>query len=386
MNVLRTLRPSNVILIAAMPFIIYLFVSTNNYKRSIFAIVGIGENAGTLFAGFLSALAVFGTGFWLAYSLLKSTETSTANKLGQNAALIIYFALLTLVATNTIDLSVFVDSVIANSVDPYTSDLIQKAVRPRQLTPEAQNLALGIFSKATFIYLTASLGILLVHYLSKSKQAFASINRYTLALLLLTNLLGAFYILFVAHAGFAAGLMVTLRAAFFAYFASMVLGLIWAGLQSLEKKKHTNLFYAVAALIFFGLCTFFAMQPQHSYSLIGTLEGRVAIIKGTPQSITDQIRFGEYDGAGHTSIDIRSVKDPSHALLTVEKNKRVSAAFIPTEAVPTNANLLWQTSFLPDESKYPAITFGVLGFFTTLLVICSVYRNEHPLAIAAEFS
>ncbi|KZK82347.1 Glutamine transport system permease protein GlnP [Pseudovibrio sp. Ad13] len=385
MNVLRTLRPSNVILIAAMPFIIYLFVSTNNYKRSIFAIVGIGENASTLFAGFLCLLVIFTSGFWHAYSLLKGTEPSKANKLGQNSAFIIYFALLALIATNTIDLSVFVDSVIANSVDPYTSDLIQKAVRPRQLTPEAQNLVLGIFSKAAFIYLIASLGILLFHYLSKSKQAFVSISRYTLPLLLLTNLLGAFCILFVAHAGFAAGLMVTLRAAFFAYFASMVLGLIWAGLQSLEKKKHTNLFYAVAALIFFGLCAVFALQPQQSYSLIGTVEGRVAIIKGTPQSITDQIRFGEYDGADHTSIDIRSVKDPSHALVTVEKNERVSAAFIPTEAVPTNANLLWQTSFLPDESKYPAITFGVLGFFTMLLVSCSFYRNEHPLAIAAEF-
>jgi len=384
-NVLRTLRPSNVILIAAMPFIIYLFVSTNNYKRSIYAIVGIGENASTLFASFLCALTVFCAGFWLAYSLLKNPETSKASQLGQNAALIIYVVLLALFATNAVDLSIFVDSIVANSVDPYTSDLIQKAVRPRQLTPEAQILVLGIFSKATFAYLIASLGLLLIHFLSKSKQALVSLSRYALTLLLLTNALGAFYILFVAHAGFAAGLMVTLRAAFFAYFASMILGLIWAGLQSLEKKKHTNLFYAIAALIFFGLCAFFAMQPQQSYSLIGSLEGRIAIIKGTPQPVTDQIRFGEYDGANHTSIDIRSVKDPSHALVTVEKNKRVSAAFIPTEAVPADANLLWQTSFLPDESKYPAITFGVLGFFTMLLVICSIYRAEHPLAIAAEF-
>ncbi|SFT88270.1 amino acid ABC transporter membrane protein, PAAT family [Pseudovibrio denitrificans] len=385
MNVLRTLRPSNVILIAAMPFIIYLFVSTNNYKRSIYAIVGIGENASTLFASFLCALAIFCAGFWLAYSLLKNPEKSKASQLGQNAALIIYFTLLALIATNAVDLSIFVDSIVANSVDPYTSDLIQKAVRPRQLTPEAQVLVLSIFSKATFAYLIASLGLLLIHFLSKSKQALVSLSRYGLTLLLLTNALGAFYILFVAHAGFAAGLMVTLRAAFFAYFASMILGLIWAGLQSLEKKKHTNLFYSIAALIFFGLCAFFVMQPQQSYSLIGSLEGRVAIIKGTPQPVTDQIRFGEYDGANHTSIDIRSVKDPSHALITVEKNKRVSAAFIPTEAVPADANLIWQTSFLPDESKYPAITFGVLGFFTMLLVVCSIYRAEHPLAIAAEF-
>ncbi|MES0867887.1 amino acid ABC transporter permease [Pseudovibrio sp. SCP19] len=385
MNVLRTLRPSNVILIAAMPFIIYLFVSTNNYKRSIYAIVGIGENASTLFASFLCALAVFCAGFWLAYSLLKNPEKSKASQLGQNAALIIYLTLLALIATNIVDLSIFVDSIVANSVDPYTSDLIQKAVRPRQLTPEAQVLVLSIFSKATFAYLIASLGLLLIHFLSKSKQTLVSLSKYALTLLLLTNALGAFYILFVAHAGFAAGLMVTLRAAFFAYFASMILGLIWAGLQSLEKKKHTNLFYSIAALIFFGLCAFFTMQPQQSYSLIGSLEGRVAIIKGTPQPVTDQIRFGEYDGANHTSIDIRSVKDPNHALVTIKKNKRVSAAFIPTEAVPADANLLWQTSFLPDESKYPAITFGVLGFFTMLLVICSIYRAEHPLAIAAEF-
>ncbi|MFS8181931.1 amino acid ABC transporter permease [Pseudovibrio denitrificans] len=385
MNVLRTLRPSNVILIAAMPFIIYLFVSTNNYKRSIYAIVGIGENASTLFASFLCGLAVFCAGFWLAYSLLKNPEKSKASQLSQNAALIIYFTLLALIATNAVDLSIFVDSIVANSVDPYTSDLIQKAVRPRQLTPEAQILVLGVFSKATFAYLIASLGLLLIHFLSKSKQALVSLSRYALTLLLLANALGAFYILFVAHAGFAAGLMVTLRAAFFAYFSSMILGLIWAGLQSLEKKKHTNLLYSIAALTFFGLCAFFAMQPQQSYSLIGSLEGRVAIIKGTPQSATDQIRFGEYDGADHTSIDIRSVKDPNHALVTIEKNKRVSAAFIPTETVPADANLLWQTSFLPDESKYPAITFGVLGFFTMLLVICSIYRAEHPLAIAAEF-
>ena len=56
-------------------------------------------------------------------------------------------------------------------------------------------------------------------------------------------------------AGFAVGLMVTLRAAFFAYFGASALGLVWALLTKLSPSRHATQIYSILgiALIFLGI-------------------------------------------------------------------------------------------------------------------------------------
>ena len=58
MSRLSTIRPSNLVLLAAAPFIIYLFATSSKYLRSLIAILGIGNNAGPVFVGFLLIVSV----------------------------------------------------------------------------------------------------------------------------------------------------------------------------------------------------------------------------------------------------------------------------------------------------------------------------------------
>ena len=41
MSFLRSVRPSNLIILTALPFIIYLFISSGDYQRSLRAILGV---------------------------------------------------------------------------------------------------------------------------------------------------------------------------------------------------------------------------------------------------------------------------------------------------------------------------------------------------------
>ena len=194
-----------------------------------------------------------------------------------------------------------------------------------------------------------------------------------------------FYLMFMAHWQFATGVAITFRAAIFAYIFSAILGLIWVGLQSFKPQARTTILYGSISLALLAMSAFFFMQPQVSYVLVGSAEGRIAIVRGTPQAQADIIRFGEFDGAGEQQYRIRSATDAAAALKQIETVDSVSGAFVPMDAHTQDYPVLWQTSFLPDKYRNPALAFAVFGFLLLTLTIGGAQHKLHPLAVGAEF-
>src|SRR5690606_4003550 len=63
MSFVTSVRPSNLVILAALPFIVYLFASSGDYQRSLRAILGIEQGAGAFVPGFLLLVAAFSAGF-----------------------------------------------------------------------------------------------------------------------------------------------------------------------------------------------------------------------------------------------------------------------------------------------------------------------------------
>lgn len=382
---LRRIRPSNLILFAAAPFIAYLFASNPNYGRSLVAIIGVETNAGALFYGYCLLLAANASGAVASIILLRGLVARSSGNYWTPALLIAHFAIVLGLAFGLLDIADFIDSAVANSVDPYESDLVKKAVSPRQLTEDARIRFVSGFILGARIYLVTSAILFACVLLPRSALISVRVNSAMLLLLASLNALAVFYLLFVAHAGFASGLFLTLRATVFAYLAAAVLGLVWAAMQGMKLGHFTiRIFSALSALLFCA-SAFFAYQPKDTYALIGSFDARVAIIKGTPQGIADKIRFGDYEGALSDNVQIRSAVNAESALKAMAENKNVSAAFVPIAALPEGEEIVWEFSFLPDKFKYPAIATGVLAAFLALLVVGAHVHQMHPLAIATEF-
>jgi polar amino acid transport system permease protein len=53
MSFVRSVRPSNLVILAALPFIVYLFASSADYQRSLRAILGVELGSGAFVPGFL---------------------------------------------------------------------------------------------------------------------------------------------------------------------------------------------------------------------------------------------------------------------------------------------------------------------------------------------
>jgi len=62
MTFLMRLRPSNLIILAALPFIVYLFASSADYQRSLRAIIGIEHGSSAFVPGFLLLVLAFAAG------------------------------------------------------------------------------------------------------------------------------------------------------------------------------------------------------------------------------------------------------------------------------------------------------------------------------------
>lgn len=180
----------------------------------------------------------------------------------------------------------------------------------------------------------------------------------------------------------APGLYATFLATIISYVASAILGLILVGMLSIALGKRTLLWFASAMLLSaLGSLILFS-QPKTSYSLVGSQEGRVAIIKGTPDNLVDIIREGSY-AEGAPARQFRSVNDVATALDRLETG-RLGAAFIPSEAVPADSPVLWQSRFLPPNRQKPALGLAVIAILLGLLTFSAWQSAKHPLAIFAE--
>ena len=70
-NYIRSMRVSSLIFLAFLPFIIYAIIGSRNYVKAIKAILGIEENAGSLFVAFLFFISITFLGIYAAVNIFK---------------------------------------------------------------------------------------------------------------------------------------------------------------------------------------------------------------------------------------------------------------------------------------------------------------------------
>lgn len=178
------------------------------------------------------------------------------------------------------------------------------------------------------------------------------------------------------------GLRTTALVTVVAYLSASFLGLGLAALQLLRLGEHTVRNFLVGAVILVAGSTFLHTREHVYYALIGEPGGRVAIIQGTPAAQADRVRFGDFPGAAGP-LSVRAVSDVTSALDRLETGG-VGAAFVPLAAVPDDANVLWETSFLAPGLKRPAMLLLVFGALGLALTFAAWQSGHHPLRLIAE--
>ena len=303
MQALKSIRPSNLVILFASPFLVYLFFVSSDYLRSLRAILGIEDNALQQCIAYFVLLAVLVLG--LVAPVLRyfgRLETDPWRLRGWAAALLcLVFGIY---AAVWLDMSAFVNSVVSNSVDPFTSTLIVPAKTPRQLTPEALTYCLDFLRSGIKIYIAAAAALTaLAYFAGQSRRRRDSLASAAFLVLAIFNGIGALYMLLFAYVGFAAGLAVTLRAGIFGYIGAAILGLIWTGLRMLKPKRWTFLGLAALSAVLIAGSAYLFSQPTDTFVLVGTLEKQMAIVKGTPEGLVDAVKSGTMKAARATDSD-----------------------------------------------------------------------------------
>ncbi|KQY00508.1 amino acid ABC transporter permease [Rhizobium sp. Root73] len=380
MSFLKRVRPSNLIILTALPFIIYLFTSSADYQRSLRAILGVENGSSAFVPGFLALAIAFSSGIaLLAFSRAKSNR----QQLALGCAALNLMAAATILASGAIH--PFAASVVANGVDSFTSTLVVKGVTPRQLT-EAADLTLrqveAILYPAYFILTLIGLGLFIAARHKGPENGLRRTGRWIIGLI---NGAGAAGLFFFAHIAFAAGVATTIRAAVAAYLLAALMGLVWVGLLQLHYKKRTGQLFTAATLLLALAATWFLTQPRDSFVLTGTLTGKVAIVSNTPSSLIGAVRYGQYPGGPATETPVRTFLGPTEAIAALAKKEDVSAALLPAASVPAGSPVLWQTETLNDRDRSTGITIAVLAIILGLLTFGGFLHRRHPLAIGSEF-
>ena len=385
---LRSIRASNLIFLAVAPVLIYLIFTSRNYAPALYSVLGIEENAGSLFLAFLILVSAGFTGLVASIALSSSTRPDLLPDVIKNyrKRALLFFGvqlvlLLILVFFNVTDN--YVVSVAINSADPRSADWIIMFEKSFVLEESFQNKLLLDSRWYLKLFAIFSFLSIIIAFLRNEQHKLLPL-KLLLFLLVLINFCGMFYILMIAHAGFAVGIMITLRAAFFAYIGASFLGLIWALLVNLKPSKRSSYIFSLFGVLLILSGIFYTTRPHEEIVLAGNLEGKIGIVAGTPQSITDIIRYGEFLATKTDKpFKIRSMATSEQALSSLEKG-RVSAIVIDTEKVG-NLPIIWSADYLSSFNKTMATIGYVLGSLSILLMAIGLLTNAHPLAVFSDF-
>ncbi len=382
MSFLRSVRPSNLIILTALPFIIYLFISSGDYQRSLRAILGVENGSSAFVPGFLALAIAFTSGIAV---LVLSRAKAPRPRLANVAAVLNLAAAAVLVIGHNIH--PFIASVVANGVDPFKSTLIVKGMTPRQLTEAADLMVQGVEAWLFPAYFAVTLAGLGLHFLSSRADAPSDgkARRVARWIIGLVNGAGLVFVFFFAHIAFAAGVATTIRAAIAAYLLAALMGLVWVGLLQLHSTVRTSLYFSIATLVLAVSAGWFLMQPRDTYVLAGTLDGKVGIVTNTPAGLISAVRFGQYDGAPQTETPVRTFVGPAEALASIAKSEGVSGALLPAASAPADMPVLWKTEALNDRDRAAGVTVAVLAIILGLLTFGGYLHQRHPLAIGSEF-
>lgn len=374
MNAIRSLvqlRPSNLIILFALPFIVLLFLTSTDYSRSLAAIVGVEPGSALLLPGFLLCAAFFTCGVVATVAFGRRPYALPVAAIAVLAGLALAFSPLALP---------FFESVVANAVDPFTSPLVVQGETPRRLTEAAAaTVHRSAFGLALAITVATIAGTGLLWRASPDGHAFRAARIVLLAL----HGLGLAWLLLVAHLGFAVGLAVSIRAAVIAYGLAVVLGLIWIGLLHLQPGRWTLWIFSLLVLICLAVAGWQATRQKVAYDLLGSADGTVGIVAGAPRNLVDTVRFGAFPGAPAGEVKLRTLATPQDAVTALAAGD-LSGALVPAGAAP-DAKVLWRTELLPEANAGVALAALVLAIGLGLITGCGLLHRRHPFSILAEF-
>ncbi len=178
------------------------------------------------------------------------------------------------------------------------------------------------------------------------------------------------------------GIVMTLSLTFCGYILAFVLGLSLAGMQFLKKQPGTLRNFLVAGLVFASVGLSLLLLPQDEYLLIGEVDGTVAIVSGTPRSLSDAVRTGAYQ-EGAPEREFRSVPSAEVVFERIAEG-RYTGALLPRAFVPEGTPTLWETSVMPPTRQNLLFFLLAIAIILLLLTFGSWHSTEHPLAIFAE--
>lgn len=178
------------------------------------------------------------------------------------------------------------------------------------------------------------------------------------------------------------GIGMTVALTLTAYTLAFILGLALAGMQFMSKSANSVRNFLLMGLGFVAVALGIYLMPKQTYVLIGEAEGTVAIVSGTPRSISDAVRHGSYIEGG-VPREFRAVPTAEAALERVEAGT-YTGALVPRSVVPEGAEELWEADVIPRSRQNIMAVLGSIGIFILLLSFGSWQSHEHPLAIFAE--
>lgn len=361
---------------------------SRNYGKALKSILGIEDNALSLLLAFL-LLALIGIfGFVVSLKLYKSIRLDVEIKERETSYRTAFIFLLIkivliFIIINLSVLNPYIISVAVNSFDARTTDWIIMENQSFVLETSFQNFIINRVRQCFLIY--GFISLLFLSYLIFLKSTLnSSIGKFLIFITGFTGFIIAFYVIMIAHAGFSLGLAITLRAAFFAYTLASILGLFWALLSKLKPNNNASLIYILLGFILISLGIYSFSKPHQFVSLYGNLEGKIGIVSGTPQTISDQVRYGDFlSQKPKKPFKIRSIKTTEQAIDLFEKGK-VSAILISSN-LNKKYQIIWETNYLPSKDKNLAIFSTIVGFFLVLIVLIGRLTKMHPLAIFSDF-
>ena len=387
-SVLRNMRASSLMFLLVLPVIVYLLAISRNYGTAIYEVLGIEDNATLLLSNFIIFCFSGAVGFWGALQILRSLSPDIVpedrSKFRRKAffAFVLQAAIL-LFLSQAGWINPYIKSIAVNAYDPRSVDWLIMVDQSFTLSPEFE-VELLRWTQNSLWQLSIVCGFLALLSIFGSSFLNSNFGFWFAVLIMILEFAFLFYFLMIAHAGFAVGLMITIRAAIFAYLGASILGLVWAFLSRLKVSPLAERIICLIGVILIIVATIFVIQPKKEIVLVGDLSGRIGIAAGIPSHISDMVRYGDFlDKPPENPFKIRSLKSLDMAVKLLDEG-RISGALVPPD-LAINYSSVWKAEYLTPFYATMAKVCYVLGFLSIFLVIVGRMTSAHPLAVLSDF-
>ena len=387
-SVLRNMRASSLMFLLVLPVIVYLLAISRNYGTAIYEVLGIEDNATLLLSNFIIFCFSGAVGFWGALQILRSLSPDIVpedrSKFRQKAFFaFVLQAVILLFLSQAGWINPYIKSIAVNAYDPRSVDWLIMVDQSFTLSPEFE-VELLRWTQNSLWQLSIVCGFLALLSIFGSSFLNSNFGFWFSVLIMILEFAFLFYFLMIAHAGFAVGLMITIRAAIFAYLGASILGLVWAFLSRLKVSPLAERIICLIGVILIIVATIFVIQPKKEIVLVGDLSGRIGIAAGIPSHISDMVRYGDFlDKPPENPFKIRSLKSLDMAVKLLDEG-RISGALVPPD-LAINYSSVWKAEYLTPFYATMAKVCYVLGFLSILLVIVGRMTSAHPLAVLSDF-